>query len=138
MTYHRVCGAYPFAAPEFYRFCTSLSGVRVVHADTCSHVFMFLVPCCDVRYDFRVNRCSIHVSWIPLSFWEFTFYLCQLYLFTYSGVYDFYIRWCSCRLTVAQWGPHVEQKMLTLAKHMISLQLLVGFVFLCSFLYNVL
>jgi hypothetical protein len=62
MTYHRACGAYPSAAPEFYRLFTSLSGVRVVHADTCLHVFMFLVPCCNIRYDFRLNRCSIHVS----------------------------------------------------------------------------
>ena len=69
MTYHRACGAYASAAPEFYRFNTSLSGVRVVHAVTCLHVFMLFVACCDVRYDFRLNRCSMHVSWNPLALW---------------------------------------------------------------------
>jgi len=33
----------------------------------------------------------------------FMCYLCYLYLFTYTGVqHDFYIRWCSCPLTVTQ------------------------------------
>jgi len=131
MTYHRVCGSYPSAAPEFYRFNTSLSGVRVAHADTCLHVFMFLVPCCDVRYDFRVKTMLDSCVLTPICFVGVPYYLCQLYLFTYSGGQrDFHIRWCSCRLTVAQQVPHVEQKLLTLAKHMSSLQLLVGFVFL--------
>ena len=55
MTDHRVCGAYPSAAPELYHFHTSLSEVRVVHADTCLHVSMLLVSCSNVRYNFRLK-----------------------------------------------------------------------------------
>ena len=36
-------------------FGTSLGAVCVVHADTCLHVFVFLVPRCDIRYNFRVK-----------------------------------------------------------------------------------
>ena len=51
----------------------------------------------------------------------FMFYLCYLYLFTYTGVqHDFNIRWCSCRLTVTWQMSHVEQELLTLPQHLIS------------------
>ena len=65
ITYHRVCNKInssgcprippPAATDEFARFKTCLSGVHVVNGDTCIYVFMFLFPCCDVRYDFRLN-----------------------------------------------------------------------------------
>jgi hypothetical protein len=45
----------PAATDEFARFSTCFSGVHVVNDDTCIYVFMFLFPCCDVRYDFRLN-----------------------------------------------------------------------------------
>ena len=44
-----------------------ISGVRVVHADTCLHVFICLVPCCDVRYDVRLKRCSISCVLNPIG-----------------------------------------------------------------------
>jgi hypothetical protein len=51
MTYHRFCGAYPSAAPEFYRFYTSLSGVRVVHAFSSILRYPVRFPCKnDVRF----------------------------------------------------------------------------------------
>ena len=67
-TDYRVCGAHPSEAPEFYRFHTSLSEVRVVHADTCLHVFMLLIPCCDVRYDFRVKSMFDSCGLTPICF----------------------------------------------------------------------
>jgi len=42
-------------------FFTSLCGVRVLH-DVKLHDFAFSVPCCDVRYDFHVKRCSIRLD----------------------------------------------------------------------------
>jgi hypothetical protein len=90
MNYHRACGSYPSAAPEFYRFNTSLSGVRVVHADTCLHVFMFLVPCCDVRYDFRVKTIFDSCVLTPICFVG-GFVLIMSIVFIY-------VCWCTTRL----------------------------------------
>ena len=117
----------PAATDEFARFNTCLSGVRVFNGDICINVFMSLVPCCDVRYDFVWKRCSIHVSWLQFGMWGFMFQLFQLYLSTYANVqYDFHITWCSYCLTITQRVPHVEQDLLTPAKHTSSLQLLSG------------
>jgi len=45
---------------------------------------------------------------------EFMFYLCYLYLFTYTGVqHDFHIRLCLYRLAVTRQVSHVQQEMLT-------------------------
>ena len=90
MTYHRVCGSYPSAAPEFYRFYTSLSGVRVVHADTCLHVFMFFVPCCDVRYDFRVNTMFDSCVLTPICFVGGSV--------LFMSIVFIYVFWCATRL----------------------------------------
>jgi hypothetical protein len=35
--------------------------IRVVHLFRLLCVFTFLVPCCDVRYTFRLKRCSIRI-----------------------------------------------------------------------------
>ena len=52
----------------------------------------------------------------------FMFYLCYLYSSTYTGVqHDFYIRCCSCRLSVTQRLSHVVQELLTLPEHTSSL-----------------
>ena len=49
------------------------------------------------------------------------FYLCYLYLFTYTCVqHDFHIRWCSCSRTVTQSMPIVKQDLPTLPKHLNS------------------
>jgi hypothetical protein len=64
------CDRYQFV--WFYvlrlEFGTSLGGVRVVHADTCLHVFMLLVPRCDVRYDFRVKTMFDSCILTPICF----------------------------------------------------------------------
>jgi len=49
-------------------FGTSFGGVRVVHADTCLHVFTFLVPRCDIRYDFRVKTMFDSCILTPICF----------------------------------------------------------------------
>ena len=90
MTYHRVCGSYPSAAPEFYRFYTSLGGVRVVHADTCLHVFMFFVPYCDVRYDFRVNTMFDSCVLTPICFVGGSV--------LFMSIVFIYVFWCATRL----------------------------------------
>jgi hypothetical protein len=46
--------AYPSGAHEFASVFTYLIGVCVVQVVKL-HVFTFLVPCCDVCYDFRVK-----------------------------------------------------------------------------------
>jgi len=48
-------------------------------------VFTFWVPCCDVRYDFRIKRCSGRL-YLMLFVVGLMSYLRYLYLFTYSGV----------------------------------------------------
>jgi len=46
------------------------------------------------------------------------FYLCYLYLFTYTGAqHDFHVRLCSCRLTATRRMLHVEQQLLILPEH---------------------
>jgi hypothetical protein len=64
--------------------------------------FMFSFPCCDVRYEFRVKRCSVPLYYYLLCR-RFTFYLYFLYLLTHTGVqHDFPVRWCWCHLTVTR------------------------------------
>jgi len=46
---------------------------------------MFFVPCCDVRFDFRVKRCSVRL-YSHLFCRRFMYYLCYLYSFTNTGV----------------------------------------------------
>jgi hypothetical protein len=44
-----------------------------------------------------------------------------LYLFTHNGVqHDFFIRWCSCRLTVTRRMTLEEQELLTFPEHLCS------------------
>jgi hypothetical protein len=57
------------------------------------HVFTFLVPCCNVCYDFCVKRCSIRLDF-HLFCRRFMFYLCYLYLFTYTGVQHIVLCFC--------------------------------------------
>ena len=49
-------------------FGTSLGAVCVVHADTCLHVFVFLVPRCDIRYNFRVKTMFDSCILTPICF----------------------------------------------------------------------
>ena len=49
------------------------------------------------------------------------FYLCYLYVFTYTCVqHDFHFRWCSCRLTITQRVSHLDQELLTLPRYLSS------------------
>ena len=48
----------------------------------------------------------------------FIFNVCYLYLFTYTGVQNYFqSRICSCRLTVTQRSSHVEQELPILLEH---------------------
>ena len=58
----------PAAAVKFARFNTCLSGVHVFNGDTYIYVFMFLFPCCDVRYDFRLNTMLDSCALTPIWF----------------------------------------------------------------------
>jgi hypothetical protein len=55
--------AYPSRAPEITP--GFFGGVRVAHLFSFSmlsyYVFTFLVPCCAVRYNFRLKRCSVRL-----------------------------------------------------------------------------
>ena len=69
-------------------------------------------------------------SWLPLFCIWFMFYLCYLYLFTYTGVQQFK---SSRRLTVTWRVSLVEQKLPTLPEHLSTLPILMGFVLGCVF-----
>ena len=58
----------PAATDEFARFNTCLSGVRVFNGDICINVFMSLVPCCDVGYDFRLKTMLDSCVLTPIGF----------------------------------------------------------------------
>jgi hypothetical protein len=127
-------------ACDRYQFCLVLRFAIIIwdfswwslccscwHVFTCLHVFSSAL-----RYPVRFPRKN-DVRFIYLD----SHLLCGGFRFIYVNciylrilVYDFSIRWCSFRLTVAQRVPHVEQKLLTLATHMSSPQFVVGFVFL--------
>ena len=63
-----------------------LCGVRVVHVVKL-HVFAFLIPCCEVRYDFRVKM-MFDLSWLPVL--QEVHVLFMLFVFIY-------VYWCSTR-----------------------------------------
>ena len=50
------------------------SWFRVVHI-VLLYVYTFLVPCCDVHYNFRIKRCSVH-PYPQLFVGGLMFYLC--------------------------------------------------------------
>ena len=77
--------------------------IRITRLPACYantlYMYSHINPCCDVRYDFRVTRCSIRLDSL-LFYKEFMFYSCYLYSLTYTGVqHGFHISWCSCSLT---------------------------------------
>ena len=105
-------------------FFTCLSTFRVVHVIQL-HVFTVLVPCFDVRNDFRVKRCLTLVWFVGDSC---IIYVIRIYLRVNGVHHDFHIRWC--RLTVTRRVSHVEQKLLTLPKHLSLSPVFSGFVLL--------
>ena len=61
--------------------------------------------------------CSVRLE-CHLLYSECVLNSCYLYLFTCADVQrDFYIRWCSCRLTVTRRVSQVEQELPTLLEH---------------------
>ena len=54
-------------------------------------ILTFWVPCCDVRYDFRIKRSSVNL-YLQLFVGGLMSYLRYLWLFAYSGVQ--HILWC--------------------------------------------
>jgi len=48
-------------------------------------IFACCLPYCDVRYDFRIKRCSVRL-YLQLFVGGLMSYLCYLCLFAYSGV----------------------------------------------------
>ena len=62
-----------------------------------SIIYTFLIPCCDVRYDFHVKQCSVHL-YSHLFCMSFVYYYVICYFLMYTGVQqDIHITWCSCR-----------------------------------------
>jgi len=86
---------YPSTAPEL---APIFSGVRVVHVVQL-HVFMYLVPCCDVRYDFRVN--VMFGSSLRFVLKGFVLYLCYFCIYLHILA--------SNTLSISDDGPVVEQ-----------------------------
>ena len=79
------------------------------------HVFMFVVPCYNVNYDFVRTTMHSHLFCKGLSF---TKYIFNLYLFTHTCVQrDFHIWLWSCGLTVIWRLSLVEQDLLILSDH---------------------
>ena len=89
------------------RLDTCLSGFRFIYVVTL-HVFTFLVPWCDVRYDIRV-KAMFGSFWFPYVFKEINVLLMLFHLFTSTGVqHDLHIRSCSYLLTVTRMLSHAE------------------------------
>ena len=65
-------------------------------------------PCCDVRYEFRVKRCSFRLYY---------YLLCRRFTF-------YYLFWC--HLKVTRRVAIVEQELLTLPEHLRSPRLFCG------------
>jgi hypothetical protein len=67
--------------------------------------------CCDVHYDCCINNNLLfYTPPFVLSVSCFINVIC-IYVFMHTGLqHDFYVRWCSCRLTVTQWVSLVEQE----------------------------
>jgi hypothetical protein len=70
--------------------------------------FMVSFPCCDVRYEFRVKRCSFRLYY---------YLLCRRFTF-------YYLFWC--HLKVTRRVAIVEQELLTLPEHLRSPRLFCG------------
>jgi hypothetical protein len=67
------------------------------HMSFIHDVFTVLVPCCDVRYDFRIKRCSVCLYLKLFVWWLIMSYLRYLCLLAHSGVFLFCL-YSSCVL----------------------------------------
>ena len=110
---------YPSGAPAFAPVCLLFLVGFVFFNVVKLHVFTFLVPCCDVRYDFRVKdvRSVFNpICYVGSSCFVYVFFLC---LFTYAGVqHNFHVRWGSCHLTLTRRMSIEEQELLTFPEHL--------------------
>jgi hypothetical protein len=93
-----------YSEPSLWGSCCSSRQI------TC---FRVLIPCCAVRNNFGIKM-MFGSSLAQLVFFRrggwFMFYICYLYIFTYTGVqHDFNIIWCSRRLAGKRRVPLVDQ-----------------------------
>ena len=66
----------------------SVGSVLLIFLDFCVvrlFVLSFLFPCCNVRFDIRITRCSVRLYLLLFVGWRMS-YLCYLCVFAYSGV----------------------------------------------------
>ena len=72
-----------------------------------------------------LNTITLNIT--RLFFMEFMFHLYYFVKLLYNDVqHDFYIRWCSCRLTVTRQVSRVEQELSTLYEQLSSLSFFWG------------
>ena len=94
---------------------TSLYRYPVIICATNTYFIFFVVwP------DREPNPLSSACYWL-LLLWE----LCKQYIFIIK--ISLHIRWCSCHLVVTRRVSHMEQELLTLPEHLLSIPVLVGY-----------
>ena len=79
------CSSFLVFFSFFFRFCVVL---------LC--VFTLWVPCCDIRYDFRIK--TLFVSSLRVAFCRMSHVLFTLFVFEYDGVQHtvlFFFVWCN-------------------------------------------
>jgi hypothetical protein len=86
------------------------------------YVFTFLVPCCDVRYHFRIK------TMFQLFVWGLMSNLCYLCFLPYNGVKHVLTIW------LKPWVSYKRQEFLIFESTWVHLQFLVGSVILIFFL----
>jgi hypothetical protein len=95
-----------FPPPDINMPAALAYGVYISKLTCCScvkvHVFTFLVPCCDVRYYFRVRQCSI-----PLD--------CHLFC---TGFYIFWPLYCRSIFNLPLWLPRWYHLTIALSVHL--------------------
>ena len=89
--------------------------LNVVHAIKL-HVFMFLVPCYDLLYDFHVKT-MFYLSWLLFVVYGIhVLFILFVFIYTYWCLqHNFHIRLCTCHLTVTPSMSHVEQELFLMA-----------------------
>ena len=119
------CGAgtaYHCPAPEFspfstfyaYKGCSCCSFGQITCLQVFGSVLWWTLPF------FALKPCSVRL-YFHLFCRNFMLYFCYLYVCTLTGFkHVFYVRCCSCRLTVTRRVSHVEQELLILTEHMNS------------------
>jgi hypothetical protein len=124
-----LCQQYSESISTVYRiYINSIHNIYqqyIEYISTAYIIYIHLIQHFYILYTvYSCPACSREIYWyIPMMFATistirivsnmfcrgFMFYLCYFYLFKNNGIqHDFHIRWCSCRLAVTRWMPHVE------------------------------